>query len=351
MISILSRYLAQEFLRFFLLFLLAFLAITLLGNLVENINDAFSGQEGLLRFLRQTALLLPLLLELTLPVTVLLATIAAFSALSRTSEIVAMRASGVGPQRLVRPVLGVATVIAIAGYVTQHYAQPWMQTHWSENAAVGGRPSQWKLGGERQLFYFGARQADGVVETLASFGWIDSPSYHLEQQFLAQHARASDEAWELQRVQQRVFASAALQFQAFDQERRPLNTIPAVSFDSYRNPHHIPLGQLWDLIGQRRDQGLDVTAHWVEFFQKLAYPAHLFVMIGIGMALSATHHRQTKAAESLAIAVFIGVMFWILNQILLAVGHAGALPAWFAAWGTNLLFAGVAVGLLWWKRT
>ena len=81
MFSILSRYLALEFLRFFALFLLAFVAITSLGNLVNDLNQAFDSWSGFLAFLRQTALLLPLLLELTTPVTVLLATIAAFSTL------------------------------------------------------------------------------------------------------------------------------------------------------------------------------------------------------------------------------------------------------------------------------
>jgi hypothetical protein len=61
MFSILSRYLALEFLRFFALFLLAFVAITSLGNLVNDLNQAFDSWSGFLAFLRQTALLLPLL--------------------------------------------------------------------------------------------------------------------------------------------------------------------------------------------------------------------------------------------------------------------------------------------------
>jgi lipopolysaccharide export LptBFGC system permease protein LptF len=56
MFSILSRYLALEFLRFFALFLLAFVAITSLGNLVNDLNQAFDSWSGFLAFLRQTCL-------------------------------------------------------------------------------------------------------------------------------------------------------------------------------------------------------------------------------------------------------------------------------------------------------
>ena len=154
MFSILSRYLALEFLRFFALFLLAFVAITSLGNLVNDLNQAFDSWSGFLAFLRQTALLLPLLLELTTPVTVLLATIAAFSALSRTSEVIAMRAIGAGSWQLIRPFLITACGIALAGYLLQNYAQPWMQKHWGNAGVATGLPAQWKLDGDRAIVYF-----------------------------------------------------------------------------------------------------------------------------------------------------------------------------------------------------
>jgi lipopolysaccharide export LptBFGC system permease protein LptF len=92
-------------------------------------------------------------------------------------------------------------------------------------------------------------------------------------------------------------------------------------------------------------------SHWVELFQKLAYPAQLFLMVALGALLAATHHRQSKAAESLAIAVFLGIISWILNQIFLAVGHAGALPPFLAAWGNCLLFLVLILTLARWNQS
>ncbi|MEC7191865.1 MAG: LptF/LptG family permease [SAR324 cluster bacterium] len=351
MFSILSRYLALEFLRFFALFLLAFVAITSLGNLVNDLNQAFDSWSGFLAFLRQTALLLPLLLELTTPVTVLLATIAAFSTLSRTSEVIAMRAVGAGSWQLIRPFLITACGIALAGYLLQNYAQPWMQKHWGNAGVATGLPAQWKLDGDRAIVYFGPRQPDGEVEQLARFSWLREPRHLLQESLQANKAQRKPEGWELQAVAERQFDDSGMRLE--EQESRQLSTsdLPLLSFQPRRDPHYLPLLELWQDIEQRKREGLDTTSHWVEFFQKLAYPAQLFLMVALGALLAATHHRQSKAAESLAIAVFLGIISWILNQIFLAVGHAGALPPFLAAWGNCLLFLVLILTLARWNQS
>jgi lipopolysaccharide export system permease protein len=84
----------------------------------------------------------------------------------------------------------------------------------------------------------------------------------------------------------------------------------------------------------------------VEFYQKLAYPVTLWIMALIGFALSANHSRQGLAVESLSLSVLLGILFWILNQIFLALGSAGLVIPVLAAWASNLLFLLLGLGLL-----
>ena len=95
-LKIISIYIASEFNRYFLLFLSSFVLMTLVGNFFGNLGDVFSDWLSFLEFLQETALLLPLLLELIIPITVLLATIATFSSLNKNAELLAMRSSGIG---------------------------------------------------------------------------------------------------------------------------------------------------------------------------------------------------------------------------------------------------------------
>jgi len=114
--KIISKYIASEFNRYFMLFLGAFVLMILVGNFFGNLADVFTDWQSFLKFLQETALLLPLLLELIIPITVLLATIATYSSLNKNAELLAIRSSGIGGWRLAFPVLAVSALIASFAY-------------------------------------------------------------------------------------------------------------------------------------------------------------------------------------------------------------------------------------------
>ena len=76
--SILSQYIAKDFSKFFTLLLTVFLFITLFSIFFGHLEETFEGGEELVKFLKETVLLIPTFLELVTPLTVLLAAIATF---------------------------------------------------------------------------------------------------------------------------------------------------------------------------------------------------------------------------------------------------------------------------------
>ena len=105
-----SKYIASEFIRYFLLFLSAFVLMTMIGNFFGNLSGIFSDWLSFLLFIKETALLLPLLFELIIPITVLLATVSTFSTFNKNAELTAMRSSGIGGWRLAYPVLALSLI-------------------------------------------------------------------------------------------------------------------------------------------------------------------------------------------------------------------------------------------------
>ena len=93
-----------------------------------------------------------------------------------------------------------------------------------------------------------------------------------------------------------------------------------------------------DALGLMTNEGQDVTPHRIALFQKSAFPFQLFIMVFLGLALSSSHSRKGMAAESLALSCLLAILFWILNQILLALGDAGELHPFSASWGSIVLF-------------
>ena len=95
---------------------------------------------------------------------------------------------------------------------------------------------------------------------------------------------------------------------------------------------------------------MDVTRNWVEFFQKTAYPFQIIIMILIGLGLSVSYNRRSMVAESVAISCLLGILYWMLNQITMAIGSAGILIPFLAAWSGNFIFLSLALWLLYYQR-
>ncbi|MBF0279237.1 MAG: LptF/LptG family permease [SAR324 cluster bacterium] len=342
--TILVKYIAQEFTKFFVLFLFAFVMIIVVGNLFSRLGNIFSSVDHFLLFLKETALLMPDLLELIIPVTILLATITTFNLLNRTSEIVAMRTTGMSVFQLAIPVLGVSTVIALLSYFNQNYVYNWMEKHWSLQKATQSLPPLWKIGKER-IYYFGIRQFDESIGQIAIFN-IENKPYRVTQRTTIETGKQKQGEWHFKNINHRDFLSEQSSFQQESERLERAQNFPTVSFEQSLNPRHQPLWSLYQTSFRLQEEGHDATRHWVEFHQKFAFPFTLLIMALLGLSLSLSHSRQGKAAEGMAMSSLFGILFWITNQIFLAIGNAGALSPFLAAWLTNFIFLGLALVLI-----
>ena len=207
-----SRYLASEYSRFFMLFLGAFVIMIFIGNVFGNLSIIFEDWEGFLRFLRKTALIMPQLMEFTIPITVLLATITTLSTLNRTSELLAIRASGVGPWNLAWPLLLVTLVIAAVTYLGQNYLSAWMQRQWTETVSTENLQPIWKVGPDNKLYFFGKLPEKGKLESVTLFQWQTEP-YRIVERTAIEKGEQQKASWNFQDLQQYRFSENHLKLQ------------------------------------------------------------------------------------------------------------------------------------------
>jgi lipopolysaccharide export LptBFGC system permease protein LptF len=256
-----------------------------------------------------------------------------------------MRASGLGGWRMLLPVLGVIILVATGVYFTQHQIYPWMHKRWVQPETQVLLPPLWKVDGERNIYYFGTRRPDGRMESVSVFRWQPDPHRLVERTAIAQ-GEQSKNSWIFRDVVRVAFTSNHLIRSTQETWEIPQMELPSVPFLTPISPHHRHVVPLFADILRLQGEGQDVTRHWVAFYQKLAYPVTLWIMALIGFALSATHSRRGIAVESLALSVLLGILFWILNQIFLALGNAGMAHPALAAWTSNLLFLLLGLSLL-----
>jgi len=115
--SLISRHLLRALAAPFFWGVLALTGLLLLNSLAQLI-DTFGGKGlGLDVMLEAILLALPALLTLTLPMSVLVATLYGYSTLAADSEMVAMYANGISVWRMVRPALLAAVVVAAVNFL------------------------------------------------------------------------------------------------------------------------------------------------------------------------------------------------------------------------------------------
>ena len=88
-------------------------AVLLVGNIIKFAELVIAKGVNVFDVLRLIIYLIPYMLSFTVPMACLIAMILAFSRLSSDYELIAMRASGIAPARLVLPVLVLGTVVSI----------------------------------------------------------------------------------------------------------------------------------------------------------------------------------------------------------------------------------------------
>ena len=112
--KILSRYVLREHLGPLVFALTALTSLLLLNFIAKRFGDLVGKGLPATVIAEFFLLALPFTVAMTLPMAVLVAVLYAFSRLASESEITALKASGVGMGRIMLPVLGGATVLAIA---------------------------------------------------------------------------------------------------------------------------------------------------------------------------------------------------------------------------------------------
>ena len=103
--KILPRYLFNNLLMPLLYLLLAFTMLFIIADLMEHFDDFMEANAPFTVVLHYYALMLPSMVIFIVPICLLLATLYSLSSLTRHSEIIAMRASGVSIYRIIRPYL------------------------------------------------------------------------------------------------------------------------------------------------------------------------------------------------------------------------------------------------------
>ena len=88
----------------------------------------------------------------------------------------------------------------------------------------------------------------------------------------------------------------------------------------------------------------------VELQRKIAFPFVTVVMTLLAVPFGVTTGRR-GALYGIGIGIVIALAYWIVSSVFVALGSAGLLPPFLAAWSANIIVAGAAAFLFLNTRT
>lgn len=358
----LERYITLKFLRMFLNVLAIITALSALLIAVENFRVVASKDAPPGAALKLTLFDLPDVMSQTLPLVLMLAALATFVGLSRTSEMVIVRASGVSALRmLVLPILSAVGIGVIATLLFNPIvAASSIRAEQYRNELSGGGMNVLSVSGGSLWLRQGSDQGQTVIEashasaegtmlTGVRLHRFDTDN-HLTQRIEADTAVLSPDAWTLYNVrrwQLDIGPDESLGApETLSQLKVPTNLTRAQILDSFAPPESLAIWALPGFIRQLERAGFSATRHRVFLQSELARPALFVAMVLIGAGFSLRPARFGQVGVMILMAIFAGFALYFFKDIAETLGNTGEIPVALAAWSAPAIAILLALGLL-----
>lgn len=364
-LSIMDRYIAKELTLPFLFGVGAFSSIGIsIGALFELIRRITESGLSITLAMQIFALKLPEFLVLAFPMSTLLATMMTYSRLSSDSELIALRGCGVSVRRLVAPAVILSLLITGLTFIFNELITPaanYRAAVTLEQALNSERPPFQ----ERNIFYqefqpaaddssaqelkrlFYARRFDGA--TMYGLTILDFSQTGLNQVVSAESA-----TWDVKKNTWNFYngtiyvVSPDGDFRniiTFDNQELQLPKTPLDLASRTKHDNEMNIAQASQHLELLRKSGDEkLIRRWeTRIQQKYALP---FVCVVFGLVGSSIGVRpqRTSRATSFGISIVIIFGYYLLSFITNAMGEAGALSPFLAAWLPTIL--GLAAGVI-----
>lgn len=364
----LSLYLARRFLAAFLMVLAVFVMIVFLIDMVEQIRRLAGQGVGLAGTAGLAALNTPEMVYRILPLITILAAIALFLALSRSSELVVIRAAGRSAlASLLAPVAAAVAVGAVAVAVLNPLVAATSRAYEARSTALSrGDGSVLSVSGEGLWLREGSPAGQRVIRAaranldgtvLYQVGMTDFPPPAAGdgrapggpmRRIEAASAALGSGVWVLEGAKVWDFAHPNPERDATRAERLEVaTTLTGEQIrDSFGTPSAIPIWELAAFIDTLDRAGFSALEHRVWLQMELALPLLMAAMVLVGAGFTMRHARAGQRGLMVLLAVIAGFAIFFLRNIAQVMGENGQIPVAVAAWSPPVAAVLLALGLL-----
>jgi lipopolysaccharide export system permease protein len=366
-LPLLDRWLLQELLGPLLFGIAAFTAVSLsVGAVFELVRRVAESGLPVLAAVKVLLLRLPSFLVLSFPMATLMATLLAYSRLSGSSELTALRSVGVSTRRMVLPAMALALVMTLLTFVFNDAIVPRanleatnsleralgkaIATEQSDNALYS-RFSDAKLPNGDSVkvlshIFFARKFIKGVMFDVTL---LDFSREGYRQMLTALIGKWNEDKgmWEFTngRITNIDVASGTTTSASFDRYLYPFTRDPIEVAQLPTDASTMTVGQALtpERLLQEANNTKEARRLRVRIQEKFAFPAICLVFGLIGSSLGVRPNSRTSRSQGFGISVLLIFGYYLMSFIFSSLGITGTLIPFMAAWLP--VFIGLAGGL------
>lgn len=354
--KILRTYILRECIIPFLLSLIVLTCVFLLGNLIQLANLIINKGVSPATIGQVFLLYIPVLLGYTLPIACLVSIIFTFSRLSVDNEILAIRASGIHPGRLLAPLVVVGVVISLVSVVlneriipyAHHEQRKLLKNLGAKNPAALLEPGLFIHAFENQILFIHriednkmynitiyqpqpGRPTRTIIAKRGEFSAVPDK----DQIKLKLMDGTSDEP-NLENPENFYKLNFKNYFMTLDLSKSQKEV--------EKKPKGMTLKELRAQIDQHEQLLVDTAQLRTEYHRKITWSFASMVFILLGFPAAVITHRREKSAN-IVISVVFAALYYLLSLGCEALSIQNIAPAAWLMWTPNIL-AGIGAVIL-----
>lgn len=361
---ILTRYILGEILSHTLIGCVVFTFVLFMPDLDQILETVVRSSSAWADVLQVFLFTLPNTLKVTVPMAVLVGILLGLSRLAADSEIIAMRASGMGIGYFVR----VASIVAVGGTVlgllNSIYVAPRAnQAILDLKQELGMQQASYEI--QRGVFYEDFRNRVLYVQNVHSgtgaSNWdrvfmadVTDPTTPL----VTTAASATVVSDSTQELLMRLRDGAEHETMAGQPDQYKVSTFKSTDLPLPLNQQSdVHLGRMDTAIYampmqalEKRTHGPDARRFQIELQSRFSYPAACLVLMLVGVPLGVISRRGGKSS-GFVFTLLLVVVYYVLSYTGISLSRQGKLSPLLGVWMANIVFAVVGSFLLWQMAT
>jgi LPS export ABC transporter permease LptG/LPS export ABC transporter permease LptF len=360
---ILDEYVLSQFLGTFAMVLASFVMLMLIFTCFELLGDIIRNRTSFITVADYLLNLTPSMIYTITPLAVLIAVLVVFGLMSKSSELTAMKASGVSLYRIVLPVFVIASMLSASLFAFDQLYLP--QANRRQEALrnmIKGKPPQtfehpgqkWIFGLQEpgkpgRIFYYELFDpAQNAFGNLTVFEF-NPETFSISRRIFASHAHWEPELheWVFEHGWERSFNGAEISsYRPFDVSTfAEIREQPQYFKKEALLSSEMSFQELTAYIHDLSQSGFDTIRLRVQLNRKIATPVITLIMAILAVPFALSMGKR-GSLTGIAVAIGVAIAYFMVAGIFGAMGDVNLLPALLAAWAPDVIFGLVGGYLL-----